>query len=80
MIVDPDGRTLQQVGHEETILTEILDLDRVTRAREYGNLGLTQTLKQLRDANLRFPPYQGNFADGEVFKAMGELRHFDKLK
>lgn len=74
MLVDPDGRVLQKVGHEETILTEMLDLDRVRNTREYGNLGLAQTLKQLRDSNLKFPPYQGDFAKGEVFKGLGKLQ------
>lgn len=79
MIVDPDGRTLQQVGNEETILTEIIDLDRVTRVREYGNLGLAQTLKQLRDTNITFPPYRGDMAAGEVFKTLGALQNFSKI-
>ncbi|MBI5929882.1 MAG: carbon-nitrogen hydrolase family protein [Chloroflexi bacterium] len=74
MIADPDGRILQQAGHQETILTEILDLDRVHRAREYGNLGLAQTLKQLRDTNIQFPPYQQDFGSGEVFRDLGALR------
>jgi predicted amidohydrolase len=73
MIVDPDGRVLQQTGTQETILTEMLDLDRVTLAREYGNLGLTQTLKQMRDSNITFPQYQGDFGRGEVFRNLGKL-------
>ena len=79
LIVDPDGRVVQQAGTQETILTEILDLDRVTLAREYGNLGLAQTLKQLRDSGLKFPPYTGDFARGEVFKRLGELRSHTQL-
>jgi len=73
MIVDPDGRVLQKVGSQETILTEILDLDRVKITREYGNLGMTQTLKQLRDSQIRFPQYQQDIASGEVFKKLGPL-------
>jgi len=74
LIVDPDGRILQKAGTGETILTEILDLDRVHIAREYGTLGLAQTLKQWRDSGIKFPPYQENFADGQVFKQLGELK------
>src|SRR5262249_14370083 len=37
-VIDPDGRILQRAGNLETIMTEILDLDRVKIAREYGNL------------------------------------------
>ncbi len=74
LIVDPDGRILQQASTQATILTEILDLDRVQIAREYGTLGLAQTLKQLRDTDISFPPYSGNFADGSVFERLGALK------
>ena len=80
MLVDPDGRVLQQTTVQETILTEIIDLDRVTMTREYGNLGLAQTLKQLRDSGIKFPPYEQDFATGEVFKGLGELELFKTLK
>jgi formamidase len=80
MIVDPDGRILQKTGNNETIMTEILDLDRVTLTREHGNLGLAQTLKQLRDSGIQFPPYQQDFASGEVFKRLGKLDLFASLK
>ncbi|MBC7811315.1 MAG: carbon-nitrogen hydrolase family protein, partial [Burkholderiales bacterium] len=74
MIVDPDGRVLQQSGTQETILTEILDLDRVTLTREYGNVGMAQTLKHLRDSNIKFPQYQTDFANGEGIKPLGKLQ------
>jgi formamidase len=80
MMVDPDGRILQQVGTNETIMTEILDLDRVTMTREYGNLGLAQTLKQQRDSGIQFPPYQQDFASGEVFRGLGKLELFTSLE
>ena len=73
MIVNPDGRVLQQTQVNETIMTEILDLDQVTRAREYGNLGLAQTLKQWRDSDITFPQYQEQSAEGELFKNLGDL-------
>jgi len=68
LIVDPDGRVLQQAGTQETILTELLDLDHVRRTREYGNLGMAQPFRHLRDSGLRFPPYQGDFGVGEIFR------------
>lgn len=80
LIVDPDGRILQKAGTSDRIMTEILDLDRVTFTREYGNLGLAQTLKQLRDTKLEFPPYQNGLASGETFKKLGELRLPDKFE
>lgn len=80
LIVDPDGRVLQQAGDHETILTEILDLDHVTRTREYGNIGMTQTLKQLRDSGHQFPIYQHGVAQGEGFKKLGQLAFHQQLR
>lgn len=73
MIVDPDGRVLQKAASQETILTEILDLDRVKFTREYGNLGLTQTLKQLRDSGIQFPQYHAGLGTGDMMTALGPL-------
>ena len=42
-IINPDGRVLQEASTNQTILTEILDLDHTTRTREFGTLGLAQT-------------------------------------
>lgn len=74
IFVDPDGRVLQQGGEQATLLTEILDLDRVSRTREYGTLGLCQTWKQLRDNPVEFPPYRDGIASGEVLQGLGPLR------
>lgn len=74
LIIDPDGRVMQQAGEHDVILTEMLDLDHVTRAREYGNLGMTQTLKQLRDSGQQFPIYAEGVAQGEGFNKLGQLR------
>lgn len=79
VLVDPDGRVLQTAGTGQAVLTELLDLDRVKRVREFGNLGLTQTLKQLRDAGVRFPQHGGDFGDGEVFRDLGQLGHSDRV-
>ncbi|MBL8057241.1 MAG: carbon-nitrogen hydrolase family protein [Anaerolineales bacterium] len=73
LIVDPDGRVLQQAGDHAALLTELLDLDHVTRTREFGTLGLTQSLKQLRDSGRQFPIYQQGVAQGEGFKRLGPL-------
>jgi formamidase len=74
LIVDPDGRVLQQAGDHETILTEVLDLDHVTRTRELGTFGLSQSLKQLRDRQHPFPIYQQGPANGPGFQKLGPLR------
>ena len=80
LMVDPDGRILQQAGNHETILTETLDLDHVTRTREYGTVGLSQILKQLRDSKIAFPPYvDGNLKKGD-FANLGPLAYHRDLQ
>jgi len=78
-IIDPDGRVLQEVGTSQTFMTELIDLDHTTRTREYGTLGLAQTLKQLRDAEHTFPIYgNSKIADGG-FNHLGGLKFHSKL-
>jgi len=79
-MIDPDGRVLQEASANQTFLTEIIDLDHVTRTREYGTLGLAQTLKQLRDAGHKFPVYHdGQLAQGS-FSELGALKYHRELK
>ena len=79
-MIDPDGRVLQEASANQTFLTEIIDLDHVTRTREYGTLGLAQTLKQLRDAGHKFPVYNdGQLAKGS-FAELGVLKYHRDLK
>ena len=58
---------------------EMIDLDHTTRTREFGTLGLAQTLKQLRDSGHKFPIYdddnlrQGSFAELGVLKFHRDL-------
>jgi predicted amidohydrolase len=78
-IIDPDGRILQQASTNQTFMTEIIDLDHVTRTREFGTLGLAQTLKQLRDSGQKFPVYaNGSLAEGS-FTQLGAIRFFRDL-
>jgi formamidase len=80
IMIDPDGRILQEAGVNQTILTEIIDLDHVKRTREYGTLGLAQILKQLRDSGQSFPPYAaGNMAQGS-FQELGRLSFHQNLE
>jgi formamidase len=74
LMIDPDGRVLQQAGEHETIMTEILDLDNVTKSREFGSLGLCQLWKQLRDFPGHFPIYQNGIAGGPIYRDLGPLR------
>jgi len=72
-IIDPDGRVLQEAGTNQTFMSEMIDLDHTTRTREYGTLGLAQTLKQLRDSGHKFPVYGNQSVSGEGFKGLGKL-------
>jgi predicted amidohydrolase len=79
IIINPDGRVIQEASTNQTILTEIIDLDHTVRTREYGTLGLAQTLKQLRDSGHHFPIYEdGNLAKGS-FSGLGVLKYHRHL-
>jgi formamidase len=79
-IIDPDGRILQEASTNQTILTEMIDLDHTTRTREFGTIGLAQTLKQLRDSDNTFPIYEdGNLAKG-AFANLGVLKYHRQLE
>jgi predicted amidohydrolase len=82
-IIDPDGRILQEVGTSQTFMTEMIDLDQTSRTREYGTLGLGQTLKQLRNSGHTFPIYgNGKLPEGS-FDNLGTLayqREINKIK
>lgn len=73
MIVDPNGHVLQQADQHECILSEILDLDLVSTAREYGTLGLCQTWKSLRDDPITFPPYSQGITASPMVKGLGPM-------
>ncbi len=79
MIVDPDGRILQKAGERETFMTEIIDLDNVKKTREYGNLGLCQLWKQLRDGPHDFPIYQNGIGSGKIYENLGQLKFHTTL-
>lgn len=64
---------LQEASTNQTVLTEIFDLDHVTCTREYGTLGLAQTLKQLRDAGHKFPIYGNQPVQPGAFDNLGQL-------
>lgn len=79
IFVDPEGRILQESGEMDTILTEVIDLDEVSRVREYGTLGLCQAWKDLRDFKGTFPMYAGNIRGGEIFRSLGLLKLHKKI-
>jgi len=66
MVVDPEGRVHQEMGDGEAIMIEILDLDIVTKAREYGTIGLGPFLKHLREYHHDFSCIQGTGKRGSI--------------
>jgi len=61
VVVDPEGRVRVGAAEAPTVLTDVLDLDDVTRVRTFGTAGLNRMWDQFRDADepLELPLYQG---------------------
>jgi formamidase len=66
LIVDPDGLVRLQAGDGEELLTDVLDLDAVTRVREHGTAGVSRLWDQfVRSApalGFPTPPGEGRSA------------------
>jgi len=57
----------------------MIDLDLCAHTREFGTMGLAQTLKQLRDSDHTFPIYEdGKLAKGSVAN-IGVLKYYYQL-
>ena len=48
LIVDPEGIVRHQSGAAEELLTDVLDLDAVTRVRELGLAGVSRMFDQIQ--------------------------------
>lgn len=62
LVVDPEGAVrVAAVSENATVLTDVLDLDHVQRARTFGTAGLNRMWDQLRpgDRPIELPLYQG---------------------
>ena len=61
LVVDPEGRVRTKAGDAETVLSDVVDLDDVTRVRRFGTAGLTRPWSQFaeNDAPLELPLYSG---------------------
>jgi formamidase len=46
LIVDPEGLVRLQAGDGEEVLTDVLDLDAVTRVRQFGTAGVSRLWEQ----------------------------------
>ncbi|SEM03096.1 carbon-nitrogen hydrolase family protein [Streptacidiphilus jiangxiensis] len=62
-IVDPEGTVRQQAGAGEEVLVDVLDLDAVTRVRQYGSAGINRPWSQLAryGHTIELPMYGGSF-------------------
>jgi formamidase len=60
-IVDPEGIVRLQAGDSEEVLTDVLDLDAVTRVRRHGTAGVSRMWEQLLRAgpDIHLPMYGG---------------------
>ena len=67
LLVDPEGRVRVDAGRTAEVLTDVIDLDDVTRVRTHGTAGLNRMWSQFApgDADLALPVYQGRIAADE---------------
>jgi formamidase len=62
LIIDPEGLVRVQAGTTEELLTDVLDLDAVTRVREFGSAAVSRMWQQLdrgAAADVELPMYAG---------------------
>jgi formamidase len=61
LVVDPEGLVRVEAGSGEELLTDVLDLDTVTRVREHGLAGVSRMWEQLLRAGpaVELPAYGG---------------------
>lgn len=60
-IVDPEGTVRLQSGETEELLTDVLDLDAVTRVRQFGTFGVSRLWDQMEreGPSIHLPMYGG---------------------
>lgn len=80
VFIDPEGNILQDGGETERIMTQIIDLDLVSRVREYGTLGQCQLWKSFRDFKGNFPVYEDSHRSGEIYRGLGALQQHCKIE
>lgn len=66
LVVDPEGRVRVDAGRTPEVLTDVIDLDDVTRVRRHGTAGLNRMWDQHRagDPELALPVYHGRMWTG----------------
>jgi predicted amidohydrolase len=62
LVVDPEGLVRLQAGEGEELLTDVLDLDAVTRVREFGTGGVSRMWEQIlrTGPGIELPMYGGS--------------------
>jgi len=60
LVVDPEGLVRQQAGDGEELVTDVIDLDAVERARTFGTAGVSRIWEQIERLSGRSPalPYR----------------------
>jgi predicted amidohydrolase len=61
LIVDPEGLVRHQAGEGATVISDVLDLDAVSRVRRFGTAGLNRLWQQFGDGDqaVELPLYHG---------------------
>ena len=62
MIVDPEGMVKVGAGSAEELVTDVLDLDAVSRVRDFGTAGVSRMWRQIDSgaaAEVELPMYDG---------------------
>jgi formamidase len=62
LIVDPEGIVRLEAGDGEELLTDVVDLDAVTRVRRFGTAGVSRIWDQLdrQGPEIELPMYGGS--------------------
>ena len=81
VIVDPEGLVRVHSATEATVLTDVLDLEHVSRVRQYGTVGLTRpwALLGLLAAPLALPPVRTVLSGGVGRDLIGALQGTGRL-
>lgn len=71
LVINPEGQLLWEAGQTDTVATVTLDLDLVTRTRQYGTIFMDHYLQHLRDYH--FPmPYADDVTKAPLFETLRE--------
>lgn len=63
LVVDPEGRVRVDAGRASEVLTDVIDLDDVTRVRTYGTAALNRMWSQFREGD---PTVELSVYDGRI--------------